>query len=205
MTLLSVVFYVLAAVLVGSSAMVISVRNPVKAALFLVLCFFSAACIWITLEAEFLAITLVLVYVGAVMVLFLFVVMMLDIDIVQMREGFTRYLPVGAVIAGIMMVEIALVVLSGRFELDNVARPAGQPADYSNTRELGLLLYTDYVLAFEVAGLILLVAIVAAIALTLRRRPETLYQKPSMQVQVKKSDRLRVVDVPSGTRQGDVE
>jgi NADH-quinone oxidoreductase subunit J len=97
------------------------------------------------------------------------------------------------------------VVLSGRFELDNVARPAGQPADYSNTRELGLLLYTDYVLAFEVAGLILLVAIVAAIALTLRRRPETLYQKPSMQVQVKKSDRLRVVDVPSGTRQGDVE
>ena len=181
MTLLSVVFYVLAAVLVGSSAMVISVRNPVKAALFLVLCFFSAACIWITLEAEFLAITLVLVYVGAVMVLFLFVVMMLDIDIVQMREGFTRYLPVGAVIAGIMMVEIALVVLSGRFELDNVARPAGQPADYSNTRELGL------------------------IALTLRRRPETLYQKPSMQVQVKKSDRLRVVDVPSGTRQGDVE
>ena len=139
------------------------------------------------------------------MVLFLFVVMMLDIDIVQMREGFTRYLPVGAVIAGIMMVEIALVVLSGRFELDNVARPAGQPADYSNTRELGLLLYTDYVLAFEVAGLILLVAIVAAIALTLRRRPETLYQKPSMQVQVKKSDRLRVVDVPSGTRQGDVE
>jgi len=204
MTLLSTVFYVLAAVLVTSSAMVITVRNPVKAALFLVLSFFSAACIWMTLEAEFLAITLVLVYVGAVMVLFLFVVMMLDIDIVQMREGFTRYLPLGALVAGIMVVEIALVVMSGRFELDNLARPAGHSADYSNTRELGLLLYTDYVLAFEVAGLILLVAIVAAIALTLRRRPETRYQKPSKQVNVKKSDRLRVVDVPSGPRQDNV-
>jgi len=204
MTLLSTVFYVLAAVLVTSSAMVITVRNPVKAALFLVLSFFSAACIWMTLEAEFLAITLVLVYVGAVMVLFLFVVMMLDIDVVQMREGFTRYLPLGALVAGIMVVEIALVVMSGRFELDNLARPAGHSADYSNTRELGLLLYTDYVLAFEVAGLILLVAIVAAIALTLRRRPETRYQKPSKQVNVKKSDRLRVVDVPSGPRQDNV-
>ena len=205
MTLLSTVFYVLAGVLVGSSAMVISVRNPVKAALFLVLSFFSAACIWMTLEAEFLAITLVLVYVGAVMVLFLFVVMMLDIDIVRMREGFTRYLPLGALVAGIMMVEIALVVMSGRFELDNLARPAGHSTDYSNTRELGLLLYTDYVLAFEVAGLILLVAIVAAIALTLRRRPETRYQKPSKQVKVRKSDRLRVVDVPSGPSQDNVK
>ena len=200
-----VIFYTFSSVLICSSLAVILFRNPVYSAVSLILSFITSGLLWLLLEAEFLAIVLILVYVGAVMVLFLFVVMMLDIDIVQMREGFTRYLPVGAVIAGIMMVEIELVFLSVRFELENVARPAGQPADYSNTRELGLLLYTDYVLAVEVAGLILLVAIVAAIALTLRRRPETLYQKPSMQVQVKKSDRLRVVDVPSGTRQGDVE
>jgi len=200
MTLLSILFYLFATVLVVSAAMVVTIRNPVKAALFLVLSFFSAACIWMTLEAEFLSIALVLVYVGAVMVLFLFVVMMLDIDIESMREGFTRYLPVGAVVAGVMVVEFVLVMMSDRFSSQSLPRPAGHGPDYSNTRELGLVLYTDYVFVFEVAGLILLVAIVSAIALTLRRRQGTRYQSPSKQVKVSKSERLRIVSMPTEKR-----
>ena len=200
MTLLSILFYLFATVLVVSAAMVVTIRNPVKAALFLVLSFFSAACIWMTLEAEFLSIALVLVYVGAVMVLFLFVVMMLDIDIASMREGFTRYLPVGAVVAGVMVVEFVLVMMSDRFSSQSLPRPVGHGPDYSNTRELGLVLYTDYVFVFEVAGLILLVAIVSAIALTLRRRQGTRYQSPSKQVKVSKSERLRIVSMPTEKR-----
>jgi NADH-quinone oxidoreductase subunit J len=199
MTFLQFVFYFFSLVLVGSAVMVVTVRNPVKAALYLVLSFFSAACLWITLEAEFLAITLVLVYVGAVMVLFLFVVMMLDIDLVKMREGFTRYLPLGALVAFLMVAELAFVLGSGSFSLDRVPRPRGHDPDYSNTRELGNLLYTDHVYAFEIAAIILLVAIVAAISLTLRRRPDSKYQPPSKQVKVSKRDRLRVVSMPAET------
>ena len=200
MSLVSILFYFFATVLVVSAAMVVTIRNPVKAALFLVLSFFSAACIWMTLEAEFLSIALVLVYVGAVMVLFLFVVMMLDIDVESMRKGFARNLPVGALVAGIMVVEFAVVMMSDRFDSQSLPRPVGHGPDYSNTKELGLVLYTDYVFAFEVAGLILLVAIVAAIVLTLRRRPGTRYQSPSEQVKVSKSDRLRIVSMPAEKR-----
>jgi len=202
MSMESILFYLFATVLVVSAAMVVTIRNPVKAALFLVLSFFSAACIWMTLEAEFLSIALVLVYVGAVMVLFLFVVMMLDIDVESMREGFARNLPVGALVAGVMVVEFAVVMMSDRFDSQSLPRPAGHGPDYSNTKELGLVLYTDYVFAFEVAGLILLVAIVAAIVLTLRRRPGTRYQSPSEQVKVSKSERLRIVSMPTEKRPG---
>jgi len=196
------VFYTLATVLVLSALSVISVRNPVYAALFLVLCFFTSAGIWLLLEAEFLAITLVLVYVGAVMVLFLFVVMMLDINIVPLKEGFARYLPVGLVVALIMLGEILLVVGADRFGSDRYPLPAAHEVGYSNTRELGELLYTVYVYPFEIASVILLVAIIAAIALTLRKRPETRYQNPSAQVSVRKEDRLRVVRLEAETRKG---
>ena len=197
MDFLQIVFYFFSAVLIGSSLLVVTVRNPVRAALFLVLSFFSAACLWLTLEAEFLAIALVLVYVGAVMVLFLFVIMMLDIDIAQMRAGFTNYLPLGLVVAVIMAVELALVMLSQEFGLDTLPRPDGQAADYSNTKALGALVYTEYVFAFELAAIILLVAIIAAIALTLRRRPTTRYQAPEKQVKARKEDRVRLVTLPS--------
>ena len=200
MSFLQFAFYFFSIILVGAAARVVTVRNPVKAALYLVLAFFSAACIWITLEAEFLAIVLVLVYVGAVMVLFLFVVMMLDIDVARLREGFARYLPVGAVVAVVMAIELGVVLTSGRFDSASMPRPSGPGKDYSNTREVGLLLYTDYVYAFELAAVLLLVAIVAAIVLTLRRRPTTLYQSPSRQVRVTKAERLRVVQMPSEPR-----
>ena len=200
MSMESILFYLFATVLVVSAAMVVTIRNPLKAALFLVLSFFSAACIWMTLEAEFLSIALVLVYVGAVMVLFLFVVMMLDIDVESMREGFARNLPVGALVAGVMVVEFAVVMMSDRFDSQSLPRPAGHGPDYSNTKEVGRVLYTDYVFAFEVAGLILLVAIVAAIVLTMRRRPNTRYQSPSEQVKVNKSERLRIVSMPAEKR-----
>ena len=196
MTFLEVVFYVFATVLIASSLLVVTVRNPVRAALFLVLAFFSAACLWLTLEAEFLAITLVLVYVGAVMVLFLFVIMMLDIDIAQMRAGFANYLPLGSIVALVMAGELILVMLSGEFGATELPRPAGQTVGYSNTEALGRLVYTDYVFAFEVAAVILLVAIIAAISLTLRRRPETRYQAPEEQVRVRKEDRIRIIKMP---------
>ena len=196
MTFLEIVFYVFSAVLVVASLLVVTVRNPVRAALFLVLAFFSAACLWLTLEAEFLAITLVLVYVGAVMVLFLFVIMMLDIDIAQMRAGFASYLPLGLIVALIMAGELILVMLSGEFGDTQLPRPVGHDADYSNTEALGKVVYTDYVYAFELAAVILLVAIIAAISLTLRRRPETRYQAPEEQVKVRKEDRIRIVRMP---------
>ncbi len=196
MTFLEIVFYVFSAVLIASSLLVVTVRNPVRAALFLVLAFFSAACLWLTLEAEFLAITLVLVYVGAVMVLFLFVIMMLDIDIAQMRAGFANYLPLGSIVALVMAGELILVMLSSEFGKTDLPRPAGQSVDYSNTEALGRLVYTDYVFAFEVAAVILLVAIIAAISLTLRRRPETRYQAPEKQVRVRKEDRIRIIKMP---------
>jgi NADH-quinone oxidoreductase subunit J len=193
-----ILFYIFAAVLVFAATMVITRRNPVHAALFLVLAFFSSACIWLLAEAEFLAITLVLVYVGAVMVLFLFVVMMLDIDIAAMRAGFMKLLPVGLGVALLMAVEIFLVVGPARFGLEKFAAPLAKPADYSNTEDLGSVLYTVYMYPFELAAVILLVAIIAAIGLTMRRRPETKYQDPSQQVRVKKGpDRIRVVQMPA--------
>ena len=196
MSFLQFSFYFFSAVMLTAAIRVVTVNNPVKAALYLVLAFFSAACIWITLEAEFLAIALVLVYVGAVMVLFLFVVMMLDIDLEGVREGFARLLPLGMIVAAVMVVELGIVMMSGQFGLDSLPRPLSHSQDYSNTRELGMLLYTDYVYAFELAAILLLVAIVAAIILTLRRRPTTLYQSPEKQVRVNKSDRLRIIKLP---------
>lgn len=197
MSIESIIFYVFAAILVGSAAAVITVRNPVHAVLFLVLAFFTSAALWILLEAEFLAITLVLVYVGAVMVLFLFVVMMLDINLVPLREGFMRFLPMGVLVALIMFVEMAMVVGAKHFGVDHYGTGIKHAADYSNTKELGNVLYTVYVYPFEIAAAILLVAIIAAIALTMRRRPQTKYQDPAEQVLVKRGDRVRMVKMTS--------
>jgi NADH-quinone oxidoreductase subunit J len=195
MSVEQVLFYINSAVVIFSATMVITVRNPVQAALFLVLTFFACAGIWMLLEAEFLAIALVLVYVGAVMVLFLFVVMMLDINVARMREGFIKFLPVGVTVAVAMALMMAVIVGPEYFGLEKVAEPARHAADYNNTRELGLVLYTVYVYPFEIASVILLVAIVAAIALTLRRRPQTKYQDPVNQIAVKRDDRVRVVSM----------
>ena len=187
------VFYALALILLYAALSVITTRNPVYAALFLVLAFFTAAGIWLLLEAEFLAITLVLVYVGAVMVLFLFVVMMLDINLDRLREGFWQALPVALPVGGLMAVEMVMIVGVNNFGADKVLAPAAKPADYSNTAALGSVLYTDYLLAFELAAVVLLVAIVAAIALTLRSRKESKPTDANKQVAVKKADRLRIV------------
>ena len=175
---------------------VITSRNPVHAALLLVLAFFTSAAIWMQLQAEFLAITLVLVYVGAVMVLFLFVVMMLDINLARLREGFWSYLPLGGVVALLLVAEmwITLQYLSG---FAYAPGPPPLPAGYSNTKELGRLIYTDYVYPFEIAAVILLVAIVSAIALTLRRRKQSKYIDPARQVNVRREDRVRIVQMPT--------
>lgn len=195
----SFVFYTLAAVLIASAIMVISARNPVHCALFLVMAFFTSAGIWLLLEAEFLAIVLVLVYVGAVMVLFLFVVMMLDINLAPLREGFARYLPIGALVAAVVVIEIVLVIGASDIDLPAGSEIVYRDADYSNTKELGTLLYTVHLYAFELAAAILLVAIVAAIALTMRRRGDTKSQDPSRQVAVKREDRIRIVSMPSSS------
>ncbi|HTN94793.1 MAG TPA: NADH-quinone oxidoreductase subunit J [Gallionella sp.] len=189
----AIVFYVFAALIVFSALRVITARNPVHAVLFLVLAFISSAGIWLLLEAEFLAITLVLVYVGAVMVLFLFVVMMLDINLVRLREGFWRWLPFGAALAGLMALEMIWVLGSHKTVSGGNLAAIKHAADYSNTKELGRLLYTDYAFPFEIAAVILLVAMVAAIALTLRRRKDAKSQLVSEQISVKKADRLRIV------------
>lgn len=197
MTFHQFVFYFFAFVMVVSALRMITIRNPVHAALFLVLTFFTAAAVWMLLEAEFLAIALVLVYVGAVMVLFLFVVMMLDINVARLREGFIRFLPVGLFVAVVMVIEMALVVGSKVFDAQ---QPQPATADFSNTELLGSVLYTDYVYPFEIAAAILLVAIIAAIALTLRRRPQTKYQNPAAQVKVRKQDRVRLVSMKTESR-----
>jgi len=193
----TVTFYAFAAILVIAALRVITARNPVHAALFLVLAFFTASAIWLLLRAEFLAITLVLVYVGAVMVLFLFVVMMLDINIERMREGFWRNLPLAIVVGGILVAEMVTVIAGRYFGFSE--KPRLLPADYSNTRELGKVLYTDYVYAFELAAVILLVAIIAAIALTLRRRKDSRFQDPSEQVRARPKERVRLVSMPPDT------
>ncbi len=189
----AILFYCFATILIGAALGVIFSRNPVHAVMFLVLAFFESAMLWLLIEAEFLAIVLVLVYVGAVMVLFLFVVMMLDIDVERMQGGYTRYLPLGLIIAGLMVVELMQIIwwrssadiASGGF----VATPEG----YSNTEALGAVLYTEHVYAFEIAAVILLLAIVAAITLTMRKRPGVKKQNIAEQVAVRASDRIRIV------------
>ena len=197
------IFSVLAALLVGAALGVITSRNPVHSALFLVLAFVTSAGLWLLMEAEFLGIVLVLVYVGAVMVLFLFVVMMLDINTVTMRQGFARYAPLGALVALFMVAEIGYVVWSQKLGV-SFGTPVEHQADYSNTRELGNLIYTVYAYPFEIAAVILLVGIVAAIALTLRRREGTRTQDPAKQVRVTAEGRVRLVNMPVDTakRQG---
>ena len=190
------VFYFLASILVLAALRVVTVRNPVHAALFLVLAFFSAAGIWLLLAAEFLAMTLIVVYVGAVMVLFLFVVMMLDINLERIRQGFWSYLPLGAVVGGLMIAEMWMVLKAQYGDVAQSALPA-VAADASNTKELGRLLYTDYVYPFEIAAVILLVAIVAAIALTHRGRKESKATDVAKQLAVKAKDRMHVLKMPS--------
>jgi NADH-quinone oxidoreductase subunit J len=195
MTFHTFIFYFFSAVLLFAALRVITARNPVHAALFLVLAFFTSAGLWLQLQAEFLAIALVLVYVGAVMVLFLFVVMMLDINLARMRAGFWRYLPLGAVVALLLVAEMGLILVGSYYGLSDAGAPE-LPAGYSNTKELGRLVYTEYVYAFEIAAVILLVAIVAAIALTLRRRKDTRYMDPQAQIKVRREDRVRIVSMP---------
>jgi len=196
MSITDFLFFAFAGLTILAALGVVLSKNPVHAVLFLILTFFASSAIWLMLEAEFLAITLVLVYVGAVMVLFLFVVMMLDINVAKMREGFVNYLPVGALFAVAIVVAMIWVVgpvgpeVMNTEALDQAVRHG---PEYSNTRALGEILYTDYVLAFEIAAVILLVAIIAAIALTLRRRPETRYQTPGNQIKVKRDDRLKII------------
>ena len=191
------IFYTFAAILIFAAARVITVRNPVYAALHLVLAFFTSAGLWRLLEAEFLAITLVLVYVGAVMVLFLFVVMMLDINLSPLSEGFIKYLPVGIVVASLIVLEMYLVVRAKSFGVDTMANQLRHAEGYSNVKELGAVLYTDYVYPFEIAAVILLVAIIAAIALTMRKRPGTKSQDAAAQVAVKASERVRIIKMKS--------
>lgn len=199
-----IVFYTLAAILLYAALRVITTRNPVYAALYLVLAFFTAAGVWLLLEAEFLAIALVLVYVGAVMVLFLFVVMMLDINLDKLREGFWNALPIALPVGGLMAVEMVLIVGVRNFGADKILAPPARAADYSNTAELGRVLYTDYLLPFELASVVLLVAIVAAIALTLRDRKESKSVDPSKQVLVKKTDRLRIIKMAAVVEKAEV-
>jgi|SRR3954464_4677072 NADH-quinone oxidoreductase subunit J len=193
-------FYLFSAVLLFSAFRVITARNPVHAALFLVLAFFQAAAVWLLLKAEFLAISLVLVYVGAVMVLFLFVVMMLDIDVAALRAGFWKHFPLAAMMGVVIALEMAAVLMGGfRPEeprpMQAVAQAAAQGVQFSNTRELGKLLYSAYLYPLEIAAVILLVAIVAAIALTLRQRKDSRHMDPSDQVRVKARDRLQIVKI----------
>ena len=189
------VFYFLAVIMVLAALRVITARNPVHAALFLVLTFFNAGGLWLLLNAEFLAVTLVMVYVGAVMVLFLFVVMMLDINLERIRQGFWSYLPIGALIGILMLAEMVVVLGSRYFGLDRVPQPGEFPAGYSNTKELGRLIYTDYVYPFELASIVLLVAMIAAVALTLRKRNNVKKIDPAKQIAVKRDERVRVVSM----------
>ncbi|MQA39379.1 NADH-quinone oxidoreductase subunit J [Rugamonas aquatica] len=195
-------FYAFSAIMILAATRVITARNPVHAALFLVLAFFSAAGIWMLLEAEFLAIVLVLVYVGAVMVLFLFVVMMLDIDTDKMREGFWGYLPIASFVGVIIVLEMAAVLWRSFLSFDQQPVNAG---NIGGTKELGLLIYTKYIYGFEIAAAILLVAIIAAVALTLRKRKDTKHFDPADAVRVKRNDRLKIVKIAPVTTRGQAE
>ena len=189
----NVLFYLFGAMLIFFFFFFITVRHPVYCALLLVLAFLESAVIWLLLEAEFLALTLVVVYVGAVMVLWLFVVMMMDVDVEKLRQGFTRYAPLGALVALVVVAQIGTVVYVRRLGLPEMAAPVPKPAGYSNTAALGPLLYTQYLYPFEIAAVILLVAIVAAITLTMRKRPGQKVQDIAKQVAVRAKDRVRIV------------
>ena len=197
----TMLFYFFAAVLTGAALGVIFSRNPVHSVMFLVLAFFQSAVLWLLIGAEFLALILVLVYVGAVMVLFLFVVMMLDVNVEQVRGGLTRYAPIGALIAALMVTELVQVIWArGQVDASSMGF-AAMPADYSNTKALGSILYTEHVYAFEIAGVILLLAIIAAITLTMRKRPGLKLQNISEQVAVRSKDRVRLVKMKSESEQ----
>ncbi|NNF17262.1 MAG: NADH-quinone oxidoreductase subunit J [Gammaproteobacteria bacterium] len=191
----SIVFWLFAVVLIAAAIGVVTSRNPVYSALYLVLAFFNSAVLWILLEAEFLGITLVLVYVGAVMVLFLFVVMMLDVNVEKLKEGFTRYMPIGVLVAALVVIQIGYVVWHKKMGLELVAEPVAHPKEFSNTEALGEVLYTQYVYPFELAAVILLVAIVAAITLTMRRRPGLKAQDINKQVAADPGSRVRLVSM----------
>ena len=199
--MVTILFYLFGAILGLAALGVITARNPVHCALFLVFAFLNSSVIWLLLEAEFLAVTLVVVYVGAVMVLWLFVVMMLDIDVATLRQGFTRYAPLGALIALIVVAQIGVVVWVRRLGLEEIPAQLPKPAGYSNTAELGQLLYTQYLYPFEVAAVILLVAIVAAITLTMRKRAGQKVQDIAAQVAVRARDRLKVVKMEAEGKQ----
>jgi NADH-quinone oxidoreductase subunit J len=194
--LVAILFYSFSAVLVGAALGVIVARNPVHSVLFLVLCFFNAAVLWLLIEAEFLAIVLVLVYVGAVMVLFLFVVMMLDVNIEKLREGFARHAPLGALVALIVIVELYYVLWVQRLGIELPGATAPLPENHSNTAEIGAVLYTQYVYPFQLAAVVLLIAIIAAIALTMRRRKGVKVQDIARQVAVPSKGRIRIVRMP---------
>ena len=189
-------FYMFGAIMLFAALRVITARNPVHAALYLVLAFFNAAGIWMLLQAEFLAILLVMVYVGAVMVLFLFVVMMLDIDLVRLRSGFWSYLPLGGMIGLLMVIEMSLV-LGGKYFGAEALPAQSMPEGYSNTKELGRLLYTDYVYPFELASVVLLVGVIAAVMLTLRKRKDTKNLNPTRQIATRREDSVRLVSMPA--------
>src|SRR5688572_29583164 len=191
----AVVFYSFGGVLLIAGLLVVTARNPVHGVLFLVLAFFTAAALWLLLRAEFLAIALVVVYVGAVMVLFLFVVMMLDVNLERVRQGFWRNLPLALVVGGIMVFEMVAVLGNRIYGTRPTVTPV--PPGYSNTKELGRVLYTDYAYAFEIAAVLLLVAIIAAIALTLRRRKDSRAQSPAEQVRARREERVRLVSMPA--------
>ena len=196
-----ILFYIFATVLVLAAVAVIVARNPVYSALSLVLCFVTSAALWLLIEAEFLAIVLVLVYVGAVMVLFLFVVMMIDIDLEELRAGFTRFAWLGWIVAMVIVLEIAGVVVTRKLGIDVTRGAAPLPANYSNTQELGTLLYSTYAYPFEIAAMVLLVAIVAAITLTLRHRPNLKVQNIARQVSARASERVRLVKMDAEHRE----
>ena len=199
--LVEVLFWVFASILAISALAMITVRNPVHSALLLVLCFFTSAAIWLLIEAEFLAVVLILVYVDAVMVLFLFVVMMLDINVEQVRARVTRYALFGGIVAGVVVFEIVSVVWSRSLGLDVTVGAQAQPAAYSNTAELGKVLYTEYVYPFELAAVLLLIAIVAAISLTMRKRAGLKQQDVARQVAVRREDRVRIIKMPAQSAQ----
>lgn len=190
-------FYIFSAILVFAGLRVITARNPVHAVLYLVLAFFTAGMIWMLLQAEFLAIAIVLIYIGAVMVLFLFVVMMLDINIDKLREGFWRYLPVGLVVAIIMVMEMGMVLNGRHFSAESVPAPTPVSAQFSNAQELARLIFTDYAYPFELASLILLVAMIAAVVLTYRSRQSSRHIDPAAQIAVKAKDRLVIHSIPA--------
>lgn len=196
-TLFAVFFYAFAGLLVISAFRVVTARNPVHSALFLVLAFFCASGLWMLLQAEFLSLALILVYVGAVMVLFLFVVMMLDLDIEDLRRDYKKYLPVAFLMGAVIVLELSIIIIRSFIGTTEPVQPMLEELSSNNTHALGMLIFVDYVFAFEIAGVILLVAIIAAVALTLRNRKDSKTQNIAEQVNVNSADRMRIVKMGS--------